>query len=402
MQVFTARTCETFDIDYLCQDLARQVNENVTFGQRTMGIAVCDSTIDDRAVMKKLSEIFSFDIYGCTALAFIRMHSAEDITVSFMVITGNEELVGSMALSEPLTADNREEAIRDTYRLARQRLGEDPKVIITLQPYSLDITPDCTTEVLDEISGHCPVYGAVSSNDLETNESGVFVNGVMYTDRLLINLLGGGIRPLFACAMPGFDMPENHVVITKAQRHIVHKVGEETFLDYMRKSGLAVTENQELASFIAIYASSPVVVYEKGRFAETKKLRNIIDIDFATGAVTFSGEMPEGYELGICVLRREEIEQSSAACFEEMARKIEANTTENYRYSTLFSTVCGGRYLVMASDTSVDGEFLTQTPVLKDLASCGFYAMGEICPVPTGDGKIENRSLHSSITLMAL
>lgn len=401
MQVFTARSCETYDIDYLCEELGRQIEENVTFGERTIGIAICDSTIDYRAVMKKLSQTYSFDIYGATALAFIRIMTEEDISVSFMVITGDEELVGSMALSEPLTPENRDLAIRETYNLARERLGEEPKMIISLQPFSLDVTPDDVVRVLDEVSGKCPIYGAVSSADLQSNVSGVFVNGVFYGDRLLINMLGGGIRPLFAVGRARLVVPHKRATIAESKGNVVRRVGEETFLAFMERNGLIIEPSYVLESFIASYTSSPVLVFDQNHPSGGRVL-NIIHIDYDTGSVTLTGAAPRGSEVAICVLKREDVVASSIACFEEMVRKIEENTTEAYRYSTLFSTSCGGRYLLMSGDTSVEGDFITNSPAMKTLASCGFYAMGEICPTAVEDGVAENEAHHSSIALMAL
>ncbi len=402
MQVFTARSCETFDIEYLCDELQEQVAANVTFGSRTMGIVVCDSTIDYKAVMKRLSEIYSFDIYGATALAFIRIQTEEDISVSFMVITGDEELVGAMALSEPLTQENKIQAMQDTYSLALERMmGEEPKMVITLQPFSPEITPDDLVLALDEFSGHCPIYGAVSSNDLEANISGVFVNGEFFPDRLLLNMLGGGIQPRFAVAHAEFGDPLSRVLITESRGNVIYKVGEDSFLQFMKKNGLVTEPSHVLESFIATYTSSPVLVYEKG--SSQYKIRNIIHIDYETGAVTFTGDMPEGMEVGIAVLRREHVMESSRRCFTEFIKKIEANTSENYRYSTLFSTACGGRYLLMSGDTSTEGSYITNSPELRDMAACGFYAMGEICPVSIDEnGKAVNQAHHSSITLMAI
>ncbi len=403
MQVFTARTCETFDIDYLCEELAQQVADNVTFGSRTMGIAVCDSTIDYPAVMKKLSERYDFDIYGATALAFIGIHSVEDISVSFMIITGDEELVGAMALSEPWTNDNKEQVISDAYRLARERLGEEPKMMITLQPFGTEITADYTAEVLDRVSDRCPIYGAVSSADLATNISGIFVNGVFYTDRILINMLGGGVQPRFAVAEVKLSAAPRKVVITRADGAVVYQVGEDTFLEFMKKNGLIIEPSYVLESVLATYTSNPVIVYKQQQGKVTEKIRNIVHIDYETGAVTFTGEMPEGSELSIAILKREDVVKSSKACFEDMIAKIEANTSDSYRYSTLFSTSCGGRYLIMTGDTSMEGDYITNHPVLRDLASCGFYAMGEICPLSVDEnGKAHNCAHHSSITLMAL
>ncbi len=403
MQVFTARTTETYDIDYLCEELEKQVTDNVTFGSRTMGIAICDSTIDYHEVMKRLSKIYSFDIYGATALAFIGIHSVQDISVSFMIITGDEELVGSMALSEPWTEENKEQVVSDAYKLALERIGEKPKMMITLQPFSTDITADFTTEVLDRVSDHCPVYGAVSSADLSTNISGIFVNGEFYTDRILINMLGGGIQPRFAVAEVDLPISNKKVVITKSDKNVVYKVGEDTFLEFMEKSGLIIEPSYVLESFIATYTSSPVIVYMKENGKMAGKIRNIIHIDYDTGAVALTGEMPEGCELTIAVLKREDVIKSSKAGFEDLIAKIEANTSDMYRYSTLFSTACGGRYLIMTGDTTLDGDYITNNPALKDLASCGFYAMGEICPTSVDEnGKAENCAHHSSIALMAL
>ncbi len=403
MQIFTARTCETFDMEYLCEDLGKQIAENVQFGSRTMGIAICDSTIDYPAVMKKLSEMYDFDIYGATALAFIGIHSVEDISVSFMIITGDEELVGSMALSEPWTPENVDKVVRDAYNLGRERLGEDPKMLITLQPFSTEITSDITTRILDDASGHCPIYGAVSSADLSSNISGIFVNGEFYTDRILINMLGGGIQPRFAVAQVKLPTAHKRVVITKASGNVVYNVGEDTFLRFMEKNGLVVEPSYVLESFIATYTSSPVIIYCKENGEEVEKIRNIIHIDYETGAVGFTGEMPEGCELTIAVLRREDVVASSKACFEDMIAKIEQNTSDQYRYSTLFASSCGGRYLIMTGDTSMEGDYITNNPALRDLASCGFYAMGEICPLSVDEnGKADNRAYHSSIVLMAL
>ncbi len=404
MQIFTARTCETYDVDALCEDLGRQIAEHVTFGERTLGIAVCDSTINYPAVMRKLSEMYSFDIYGATALAFIGIHSVQDISVSFMIITGGEELVGSMALSEPCTHANKETVIRDTYRLARERLGEEPKMILCLQPFdSCDFTADFTTSELDAVSGHCPIYGAVSSSDLSNDISGVFVNGEFYTDRILLNLLGGGIRPLFAVRTIDAPPYALRAIITESTGNLVRRVGEETFLSFMQRNGLIIDPAFVQQSVIASYCSSPVILRlpQGGKLVE--QIRTIIGVDYETGAVTLSGDMPQGCEVLFGVLSRDLVVESTVACFEEMIAKINENTSDAYRYSTLFSTSCGARYLIMTGDTSTEGRYITHHPALKDLASCGFYAMGEMCPISiNADGTANNRAYNASVTLMAL
>ncbi|WRS26149.1 hypothetical protein U6B65_07225 [Oscillospiraceae bacterium MB08-C2-2] len=122
MQVFTARSSETYDMAFLCTNLDKQIQENVTFGINSLGILICDSTIDYKEVVALLSQKYTFKIYGCTALAFIHVGKAEDISTSFMVITGDEDLVVSTALTQPLNAQNSEDAVCAAYEKAREQL----------------------------------------------------------------------------------------------------------------------------------------------------------------------------------------------------------------------------------------------------------------------------------------
>lgn len=403
MQVVTARTCETFDIEHLCQDLQVQIAEHAHFGSRTIGIAICDSTLDYCAVMKRLSEIYSFDIYGTTALAFIGIQSNEEISVSFTVMTGDEELVSAIVLSEPWTMENKERVIRDAYVRGREQLGEAPTLLMILQPFSTEITADTTTRILDEASNHCPIYGAVSSADLSTPVSGIFVNGEFYPDRILIHMLGGEIRPQFAIAQVKLPASEKRVVITQARGNMVYRVGEDTFLQFMAKNGLIIEPSHVLDSFIASYTHSPVIVYgvENGRAVEW--VRHIVDIDYENDAVVFSGEMPEGREAAIAVISREDVIRSTRECLAEMIAKTEVNAADRNSYNALFVTSCGSRYLIMTADASVEGNYITSHPAMCGLAMCGFYAMGEICPTAVDEhGKADNHAHHSSIALMAL
>ncbi|WRS26150.1 FIST C-terminal domain-containing protein [Oscillospiraceae bacterium MB08-C2-2] len=270
-------------------------------------------------------------------------------------------------------------------------------------PFSSQITSEDITQTVDRISAGCPIYGAVASNDLATPVSGVFANGEIHHDRLLLVLLAGHLRPLFSTAQAQLALPLNRAVVTHSEGNVVYRVGEYTFLEFMAKNGLVTEASHMLESSLASYASSPVLTYEKGAHRSQWVIRHIVNVDYATGAVTFTGKMPQGFEIAISVLRREDVIATNKACFEEMANKIAQNNTDKYQYSTLFVAACGGRYLIMSGDTSAEGACIASSPILSRLSACGFYAMGEISPRQTGEGpEMKNCAFNSAITLMAV
>ncbi len=402
MRAFAAMTSEIGDTDYLCDDLAKQIDANVKFGSRSIGILLCDSTVDYQTVVKSLYGRYSFDIYGCTALAFMHADMPEEPSVSFLVVTGDDDLSCSIALSDPLTTDNYADVIAATYKRALEQLNEDPKLLLTLQPYSTNLTPDNTTDILDRLSNHCPEYGAISSCDLESNISCVFFNGKAYHDRLLLVLLGGKIRPVFAAATAEVSIPPVKAVITEAEENVVRRVGEYTFLEFMKQNGLFSSPTEVLSSCIATYASSPIITFSRNTFDSQPKLRHIVHIDYETGAVAFTGRMSEGHAIAICVLTSDQVRKSAQTCFIDLQQKMQKNVDDGYTYSLLLATSCGSRYLVLSGDTTIESSFIKNSELLNPLAACGFYAMGEICPIGCADGIALNRSLHSSLTLMAL
>ena len=401
MRSFTAISCEMNDIDIICTELTESLKKNLELGEHTIGIAICDSAVDYPQVIAQLSKLCAFEIIGCTPLGFVHPAEEADISVSLTVFTGDDDFVCSAALTQPITMGNKEQVIAQAYRKAREALEGEPKLMLTMQTYSAEITPDLTTDILDRESNHCPQYGAISFSDWDTGISEIFIGGKAYENRLVILLLGGKLRPVFASEIAQIKQLQARAVITEAQNNTVYKVGEHTMLDLMKKNGLTATAEEVVNNCAMTYTANPVLTYPKGK-PEERELRNVLDVDFETGAVTFTGSMTKGHELVICALTMDAIRRSSMECFENLTARILENQKDGYAYSTLFAIVCGGRYLVMAGDPGTDVTGIRQNAVLHELTLCGFYAMGEICPDIPADGTVLNRALHSSITLLAL
>lgn len=401
MQTFTAVSYEMSNMPRLCLDLTRQVAQNVTFGSRTVGIIMCDSNIDYRAVIKELSATYPFDIVGGTALGFIKRNEEEDISASFMIITGDEELITSFALSPPITLENKAEAIHQTYDEAAAKLGQPPALIITMMPFLPALTMEDVVTGLEMRAGQVPIYGAVASSDYETNLSGTFVNGQCYTDRVLVQLLGGGIQPLFAAETVPIDPYLKTGRVTRAEGNLIHQVDGLPFVDFMRKHGLKVKSSGEIENPIAIYSSSPVII-KNSSTQQTYRLAAICDLHYDTGSAVLGAKVAEGDEVAIHILRKADVLAAAKTCVNRLMAKIEvAEAQSPYRYSTMFCTSCGGRFMVLLGDTSLEGDYTKTHPVARPLAICGFYAMGEICPVEE-EGRLVNMAHNFSMTLMAL
>ena len=72
MRPFTVISCERNDTDIICTEWTGSPAKGLVLGTRSVGIAICDSSVDYSQVLSKFSKLCSFEIIGCTPLGFVR------------------------------------------------------------------------------------------------------------------------------------------------------------------------------------------------------------------------------------------------------------------------------------------------------------------------------------------
>ncbi len=395
-------TQEIDDLNVAVDELTSGIREKIAFGRSSVGIVYCDADVDVAELGRLLHENLGFDIVGLTTTALIeRHHGYCDMGIVLAVITGDDVDI-SVGNTGELSKDNFAEPIRSAYTRARGALPEDPKLILLCAPYIADLTSENYVEVLDEISGHAPVFGGVATDHYDLQHQKTFYNGEMYRGGLQFVLITGNVRPVFAMEHRFGGGVERKGIITKSSGNMVERVGDKTFKEFV--SEMTPVPNDEMVIF---YFQSTPFIMELPDYEESEQpvVRALCTIDHATGAGGFLSKMPEGSRLSINVLQRENLAESCNGTLDRLIEGMKQSAASTgYEYSLILISTCNARHLLMGDEKKLEANIVTdKLSVLgPEVGAMGLYAFGEVCPtISSGEGKAKNRFHNVSFAVCA-
>jgi hypothetical protein len=180
----------------------------------------------------------------------------------------------------------------------------------------------------------------------------------------------------------------------QADKNIVYKVGDESFVEYLEGFGLKTDVEDPLLAF----TSYPMMLTREGN-DETPLMRHISALNHEDGSGTFLGDVPTGTLANICLVNRDDVK---AACRESMETLLdEAKKTPDYEYSAVLCISCCGRAMILGDEAGAEGEILSRL-LPSGMNLIGAYCLGEICPARFKDGEVSNRFHNCSITFCML
>ena len=109
--------------------------------------------------------------------------------------------------------------------------------------------------------------------------------------------------------------------VTEAQRKIVRKVGDESFIEYLQSFGLKTDVDAPLLAF----TSYPMMLRQEDD-DETPVMRHISGLNQVDGSGSFFGNVPVGAQANICLINKADI---ATACRESMQTVLEAGKMQS-------------------------------------------------------------------------
>lgn len=400
MKTAVACTAEIDDIELAVSELVSEIRKIISFERNSIGIVYCDADVDVAELGRLLNKELGIDIIGLTTTATVERHAGyNDMGVLLSVLTA-DDVAFSAGCAGELNGDDYPDAIRDAYKKAREKAPEDPKLILTLAPYVMDLTSENYVELLDEASGGVPIFGGVATDHYDLQYQKTFFNGQEFSRGLVFLLLSGNIKPIFAMKHYFGAKVEKKGVITKSTSNLVQRVGDQTFKDFVASMVPVPDETMVIYNF----QSTPFVMelpdYEED---EQPVVRALCTIDHETGAGGFLSKMPEGSALYLNVFERSNLSQSCEGALSALLDQMAEN--KEYKYSMVFISTCNARHLLMGDAKNLESDIISKTfsDLPAELNAMGFYGFGEICPTGTkSDGRAKNRFHNISFALCAI
>ena len=252
--------------------------------------------------------------------------------------------------------------------LARAALSSEPCIGLTT-PEGLGVNGVSVVENLQGFLGaKFPLFGGLASDQSRFEGTFQFCGKEVHSNALPLLLIGGPLKYSHGVAS-GWEPIGRRVFITKSERNVVHKIGDETALEYYRRyfgEQSSVSPQNPLAVF-----------YEEGK--SDFYLRAPASGNEEDQSITFFADVPEGSEVSLTRAKRSEILDGTR---QSVAQAVESYPGKFPQVALFIS--CNSRHHLLGTQTKLEFEILqTELPVQTQIF--GFYANGEISP-PGGGG----------------
>ncbi|MDR1088431.1 MAG: FIST C-terminal domain-containing protein [Coriobacteriales bacterium] len=415
MRSATALSFELDDVKLAASELAASIKEKLSLEPNAVGILLCDADADGAAVSAELERLLGIDIAGMATLATLDATGHHEGALVLLVLTASDVRF-TTAVSEPFSQDYSEQIVAAYRSLIPGRVAggepgsrpagegsgevsdeaseESPALLLAFCPSGVPFSGDSFPDALAEVSGGAPIIGGVTSDDYDYERARVFLHGTEYKQSLVLVGLWGRVRPAFSIRHVTSEFAERIRRVSEVEGNIVSRVGDESFVDYLRGFGLDVEVEDPTLSFV----SFPMQLTRE-EVDETPLLRHIAALDLATGTGTFLGDVPENSLANICLINRDDLKVSARESMEGLLETMQQSP--DYEYSTVLCISCCGRAIIMGTESDAEGTILEE--LLPDgLTLAGAYCLGEICPTRYVDGRATNRFHNCSFTLCAL
>lgn len=401
MRTAVAVTSEIDDLELASDELAAQIKEKLDLAANSVAVVFCDADLNVAELGALLHAKLGIDIAGLTTTATIERNSGySDMGIVLSVMTA-DDVEFSVGYSGELDNNNFHVAICNAYEDAREKLHDDPKLILALTPYISDLTSENYMEVLEETSGGVPVFGGVATDHYDLQYQKTLLNGREFARGLVFILIAGNVRPVFSMQHRFGGKVEKKGVITKSKANLVERVGNQTFKEFVA-SMVPVPDNETVV--IYHFQSTPFIMelpdYEE---EESPVVRVLCTIDHETGAGGFLSKMPEGSTIYQNILQREHLAESCDVSLSALREAMDKN--DDYEYSMVFITTCNARHLLMGDTKSMESDIVAKklADLPPEVNAMGFYGFGEICPTgKRADGTTKNRFHNISFAICAI
>ena len=399
----TAITYELDDIASGTDELARATKENLQLARNSFGLMFCDSDVDHAKFASELARKLGVPVVGYSATAMLCDGEGLCDTAAILTTVTSDDVNFSIATSEPITIDNVAAQIASTYDRAKASIEGEPKLILAFPPYLLGIMLDIYPRELERVSGGLPVFGGLPAHDDMQGRTAVYCGDSASNDRMTLLLMSGNVKPVMTVKNSLGALANLKRTVTEAKGSVVYKVGDDSFVEFLRRFGLDVEKLANPDEKTISFTTYPLLIENTARENPDgiSVVRTLHGVDLEKGTGTAIGEVPQGSVISVGILQPKDIEKSSYDSIRDLTEKMAAGKAEGYEYSTVFAISCVARYYVMANKNTLEADILRKE-LPPGLSMSGYYSFGEICPTSVRSGKAMNAAHNESLVLLAL
>lgn len=398
MATYVGKSCNFDDVDIIVNDLLVNCRFNKTAGKPAFLVA--DSQINSPALVKALAQKTGFTVVGGTSFTYPMSENVNEVSAQLTVLD-MDTLDYALGVSQPLKGPEMGAQIREVFEHCRATLKGEPKMWMLYLPFIPGFNIDAAVNAVFALAGETPVFGGVTTDDLDSTKAFVFAGDQAYTDRMVLLALGGDIKPVFAVGSQLTVMTEYGPAVTESCGNVVSRVDDMSFCDYMRSLGISPEDRVNGVDALVQYGPLPCRLRHKLVDDDgVPEIRCISCTNVNEGSAVFSSAMPVGTRVNMGVIQKNDVTESSSYCVNLLSKRMRREEELGYAYSVIFSVPCVARYFATLGDAKFKKSLLAQIP--DNLPFSMYYGFCEVGPTFSENGRLHNRSHNASVVMCAI
>ncbi|MDR1312314.1 MAG: FIST C-terminal domain-containing protein [Deltaproteobacteria bacterium] len=380
VRMLLAQTLEPDDAERSVREILAQLDLGKNQRRYSVGLVHCNQAFVESGALKAVCDRLPFPVLGYNTL----LHSTSLGLVDSMLMTAavltSDTVKFATGLSAPMGSDMRGPAASmyvETENLLRAR----PALGLVFAPNLEGVASgEIMTEALDEISDGVPFFGGQPA-DFTTcmRDPRVIYNGEAYPDRAGIVLVEGDLKPRFhVFPVEAHRRIRQMAIVTESDANVVKQVNGMPVLEFMEQLGLCfegqLAGTQTIPLFIDRADGAPPTV-------------RAVQSQTPEGWLVLCGNAPVDSTLGIGAIDQEHI-------INGIKRVTFLTRVSSPDVFLLYS--CLSRNIVLGFNYTAEAEALREE--LDGRVPYVFaYTSGEICPLPSKDGRWRNEFHNMSL-----
>src|SRR5258708_10025028 len=349
-------------------EIGESIRQQLTLKAKSVGVLFCNIDFDPAELLRGIATKLSVPIIGCTTGNEANNHGYFEESASLIVITGDDLQVG-MGMGSALDQDLGK-AARQAYSAARAMLGDQPPKLALIFPDSTiaRVSCDMVIHLIEaELGVAIPGVCGVPCDNLRFTETFQFCLGAVQSHALPILLLGGDIDPVVVTRSRWRPVGEQ-ARAAKSGGTTLYEINGRPALEYIRRY---IPNAEDLN----VYITYPLALMDEATSPDGSQhfiIRAPIDVDEATGAITYLGDIPQGSLLRLARGTRADVLNGVAEAIRTMKQRL---AEREVRTLVFFS--CVSRRMALGLDTKKEIE-MVMAQLGEPSSVNGFYTYGEI------------------------